>query len=73
MPPPRPKDAIIADVVQMFDDGTTLGDILRDWVAGRVERKRHADKEKRRRAKKKVAAKPPVETSNKIEVEDTSV
>lgn len=73
MPPPRPKDAIIADVVQMFDDTTTLGDILRDWVAGRVEKKRHADKEKRRRAKKKAAAKPPAETTDKIEVEDTSV
>jgi hypothetical protein len=58
MPPPRSKDAIIADVIQMFDDGTTLGDILRDWVSGRVEKKRNAEKEKKRRAKKK-AAKPP--------------
>lgn len=58
MPPPRSKDAVIADVIQMFDDGTTLGDILRDWVAGRVEKKRSAEKEKKRRAKKK-AGQPP--------------
>jgi hypothetical protein len=57
----------------MFDDGTTLGDILRDWVAGRVERKRSAEKEKRRRAKKKAAAKPPAETTEVVPDASTSV
>ena len=49
---------MIADVIQMFDDGTTLGDILRDWVSGRTEKKRSAEKEKKRRAKKKVGQPP---------------
>ena len=69
MPPPRSKDAIVADVIQMFDDGTTLGDILRDWVSGRVEKKRSAEKERKRRAKKKAAAQPPAEVAEEATAE----
>lgn len=61
MPPRHMRDKIIGDLVQVFDDGTTIGDILRDWLAGRHERIRHANKEKRRRERKKAAAEPPAQ------------
>lgn len=58
MPPKHQRDKIIADLIQVFDDGTTIGDILRDWMGGRHERLRHADKERRRRERKKALPRP---------------
>lgn len=61
MPSKHQRDKIVADLIQVFDDGTTIGDILRDWLSGRHERTRHAKKEKRRRDRIKAAAQTPAE------------
>lgn len=56
---PKQDQPTLADLVQVLDDGMTLGDILRDlgWI--RKERERHRLKAARKRKAKKTESPPP--------------